>query len=109
MSDKVPEERIKGLGSSYKQSMIFGEEYVFLHQTHNSHFTVHKQFSFFSIHFLFIRRESRSLKMEIIRQTYLAAKAEGELSELKRKEQHRANLRTQISINVVETTPMSSP
>ena len=84
--------------------MIFGEEYVFLHQTHNSHFTVHKQFSFFSIHFFI-----RSLKMEIIRQTYLAAKAEGELSELKRNEQHRANLRTPISINVVETTPMSSP
>ena len=66
-------------------------------------------FHFFSIHFFFIRRESRSVKMEIIRQTNLAAKAEGELSELKRNEQHRANLRTQISINVVETTPMSSP
>ena len=47
--------------------------------------------------------------MEIIRQTYLAAVAEGELSELKRNEQHRANVRTQISSNVVEITPISSP
>ena len=49
------------------------------------------------------------MKMELTKHSYLAAKAKGELSELKRNEQHRANLRTQISINVVETTPMSSP
>ena len=72
--------------------MIFGEEYVF-----GTKLTIHtalhiEQFSFFSIHFFFFRREGRSLKMELIKQTYLAAKAKGELSELKRNKQHRANL-----------------
>ena len=89
--------------------MISGKEFVF---APNPQFTLRCTFNdyhFFSIHFFFIGRESRSLKMEIIRQTYLAAVAEGELSELKRNEQHRANLRTHISSNVVETTPMSSP
>ena len=51
--------------------------------------------------------------MEIIKQTYLAAKIKEELRELKRNKQHNANLRTQIlvhdSFNIVETTPMSSP
>ena len=90
--------------------MIFGEEYVFFCTKPTIHTSLYiTNFHFFSIHFFFIRRESRSLKMEIIRQTYPATKAEGELSELKRNEQHRANLRTQISINVMETTPMSSP
>ena len=61
----------------------------------------------------FFRRESRSLTMEIIKQTYLAANIKEELRELKRNKQHNANLRTQIlvhdSFNIVETTPMSSP
>ena len=60
----------------------------------------------------FFRRESRSLKMEIIKQTYLAANIKEELRELKRNKQHNANLRTQIlvhdSFNIVETTPTSS-
>ena len=45
------------------------------------------------------------MKMKLIKHTYLAAKAKGELSELKRNEQHRASLPTQISINAVEATP----
>ena len=67
----------------------------------------------FSILSFFFRRESRSLKMEIIKQTYLAANIKEELRELKRNKQHNANLRTQIlvhdSFNIVETTPTSSP
>ena len=93
-----------GTLSFYKKSIIFGEEYFFC--THPTIHTAHiKQFSFFSTHFFFFRCESRFLKMKLIKHTYLAAKAKGELSELKRNEQHRASLPTQISINAVEATP----
>ena len=72
-----------------------------------------RRFLFFPILSFFFRRESRSLTMEIIKQTYLAAKIKEELRELKRNKQHNANLRTQIlvhdSFNIVETTPTSSP
>ena len=72
-----------------------------------------RRFLFFPILSFFFRRESRSLTMEIIKQTYLAAKIKEELRELKRNKQHNANIRTQIlvhdSLNIVETTPMSSP
>ena len=93
--------------------MIFSEEYVFCTEP-KIHTTLHiRWFLFFSILSFFFRRESRSLKMEIIKQTYLAAKIKEELRELKRNKQHNANLRTQIlvhdSYNIVETTPMSSP
>ena len=93
--------------------MIFSEEYVFCTEP-TIHTTLHiRRFLFFSILSFFFRRESRSLKMEIIKQTYLAAKIKEELRELKRNKQHNANLRTQIlvhdSFNIVETTPMSSP
>ena len=91
--------------------MIFGERYEFFLQTHNSFKGCKIQYIFF--HVFFLRRENRSLKMEIIKQTYLAANIKEELRELKRNKQHNANLRTQIlvhdSFNIVETTPMSSP
>ena len=93
--------------------MIFSEEYFFCTEP-KIHTTLHiRWFLFFSILSFFFRRESRSLKMEIIKQTYLAANIKEELRELKRNKQHNANLRTQIlvhdSFNIVETTPMSSP
>ena len=51
--------------------------------------------------------------MEIIKQSFLAAKVKEELRELKRGQQHRANLQTQASVHdsseVIEATPMSSP
>ena len=51
--------------------------------------------------------------MEIIKQSFLAAKVKEELRELKRSRQHRANLQTQASVHdsseVIEATPMSSP
>ena len=70
-----------------------------------------RRFLFFPILSFFFRHESRSLTMEIIKQTYLAANIKEELRELKRNQQHRANLRTPFhdSLNIVETTPMSSP
>ena len=72
-----------------------------------------RRFLFFPILSFFFRRESRSLKMEIIKQFLLAAKVKEELRELKRSRQHRANLQTQASVHdsseVIEATPMSSP
>ena len=51
--------------------------------------------------------------MEIIKQSFLAAKVKEELRELKRGQQHRANLQTQASVHdsskIIEATPMSSP
>ena len=61
----------------------------------------------------FLRRENRSLKMEVIKQTFLAAKAKEELRKLKRNQQHSAKLQTQTSLHdssrIMDTTPMSSP
>ena len=51
--------------------------------------------------------------MDVIKQTFLAAKVKEELRELKRSRQHRANLQTQASVHdsskIIEATPMSSP
>ena len=51
--------------------------------------------------------------MEMIKQSFLAAKVKEELRELKRSQQHRANLQTQASVHdsskIIEATPMSSP
>ena len=62
--------------------------------------------------FFFRRRENRSFKMEMIKQSFLAAKVKEELRELKRNQQHRANIQTQASVHdsaeVMEATPMSS-
>ena len=93
--------------------MIFSEEYFFCTEP-KIHTTLHiRLFLFFSILSFFFRRESRSLKMEIIKQSFLAAKVKEEVRELKRGQQHRANLQTQASVHdsseVIEATPMSSP
>ena len=51
--------------------------------------------------------------MEMIKQSFLAAKVKEEPRELKRSQQHRANIQTQASIHdsskIIEATPMSSP
>ena len=51
--------------------------------------------------------------MEMIKQSFLAAKVKEEPRELKRSQQHRANMQTQASVHdsseVIEATPMSSP
>ena len=51
--------------------------------------------------------------MEIIKQSFLAAKVKEELRELKRSQQQRVNLQTQASVHdsskIIEATPMSSP
>ena len=84
---------------------------IFFHQTHNSFKGCKIQYMFFYVFFL--RRENRSLKIEVIKQTFLAAKAKEDLRKLKRSQQHRANLQTQASVHdsskIMEATPMSSP
>ena len=49
----------------------------------------------------------------MIKQSFLAAKVKEELRELKRGQQHRANLQTQASVHdsskIMENTPMLSP
>ena len=50
--------------------------------------------------------------MEIIKQTFLAAKAKEDLRKLKRNQENRANLQTQAfqePSKIMDTTPMSSP
>ena len=51
--------------------------------------------------------------MEMIKQSFLAAKVKEEPRELKRSQQHRANIQTQASVHdsseVIEAMPMSSP
>ena len=90
--------------------MIFGERYEFFLQTHNSFKGCKIQYIFF--HVFFLRRENRSLKMEIIKQTFRAAKAKEDLRKLKRNQENRANLQTQAfhePSKIMDTTPMSSP
>ena len=82
---------------------------IFFHQTHNSFKGCKIQYIFF--HVFFLRRENRSLKMEIIKQTFLAAKAKEDLRKLKRNQENRANLQTQAfhEPSKIMDTPMSSP
>ena len=91
--------------------MIFGERYDFFHQTHNSFKGCKIQYMFFDVFFL--RSENRSLKIEVIKQTFLAAKAKEDLRKLKRSQQHRAKLQTQTSLHdsskIMEVTPILSP
>ena len=90
--------------------MIFGERSEFFLQAHNSFKGCKIQYIFF--HVFFLRRENRSLKMEIIKQTFLAAKAKEDLRKLKRNQENRANLQTQAfhePSKIMDTTPMSSP
>ena len=90
--------------------MIFGERSEFFLQAHNSFKGCKIQYIFF--HVFFLRRENRSLKMEVIKQTFLAAKAKEDLSKLKRNQENRANLQTQAfhePSKIMDTTPMSSP
>ena len=51
--------------------------------------------------------------MKIIKQSFLAAKVKEELRELKRSQQHRSNIQTQVSLHdsskIIEATPMSPP
>ena len=90
--------------------MIFGERYEFFLQTHNSFKGCKIQYMFFDAFFL--RRENRSLKMEVIKQTFLAAKAKEDLRKLKRNQEKRANLQTQAfhePSKIMDTTAKSSP
>ena len=109
MTDKVPEERNVKLWASTRNQWSSVRN-MFL--APNPQFTLHctlNDFDFFQFISFFSGLKADLWKWNKSSRPTLQPKQRGELSELKRNKQHRANLRTQISINVVETTPMTSP